>query len=138
MNRVRWILALYLLVLLIAVSYPSGPTRNPRHQRFLNDVRPRNVDALVQDVARNIALFLPAGYLGLLIVGHTGAGACALVTLACALLSLGVETVQYFFLPWRYSTWIDVVSNTAGGLAGTGIARLLTVPVPVGDPPPTV
>ena len=60
--------------------------------------------------------------------------------------------MQHFFLPWRYSTWIDIVSNTVGGLAGTGVARLMTVPASAGaragdiddmrlwraeDPPPT-
>ena len=54
-------------------------------------------------------------------VGRAGAGAGAylIVVLACATLSFGIETMQHFFLPWRYSTWIDIVSNTVGGLAGT-------------------
>jgi VanZ family protein len=88
------------------------------------------------------------------VVGRAGAGAGAylIVVLACATLSFGIETMQHFFLPWRYSTWIDIVSNTVGGLAGTGVARLMAVPVSAGvragevndgrllraeDPPPT-
>ena len=129
MRNLRIVLALYLLVLMIAVTYPLGPSRDPRKLRYLNDIKPTHVDALVQDVAQNIVLFLPAGYLGLLVAGRTGPGTYLIVVAACALLSFGIETVQHFFLPWRYSTWIDIVSNTTGGLAGVGIARLLNVPV---------
>ena len=154
MKSLRWILALYLFVLMVAVTYPMGPSRDARKRHYLNDAKPSHVDALVQDVAQNIVMFLPAGYLGILVVGRAGAGAGAylIVVLACATLSFGIETMQHFFLPWRYSTWIDIVSNTVGGLAGTGVARLMAVPVSAGvragevndgrllraeDPPPT-
>ena len=147
-------LVLYLGVLAVAVTYPVGPARPPWRRHYLNDVKPSHVkvDALVQDVARNIVMFLPAGYLGILTVGRAGAGAYTLVALACAFLSLGIETVQHFFLPWRSSTWIDIVSNTLGGLAGIGVSRLMTPPGPAEarrdavddvrfvraeDPPPT-
>jgi len=131
-KNLHWVLALYLSVLAVAVSYPMGPARPSGRLRYLNDVKPSHVevDALVQDVAQNIVLFLPAGYLGILVVGRTVAGAHTLVVLACAFLSFGIETVQHFFLPWRYSTWIDIVSNTLGGLAGTGVARLMMPPEP--------
>lgn len=128
MTGLRWIFVLYLLVLLVAVSLPVGPARHVSMRRYLNDPKPPHVDALVQDVAQNIVLFLPAGYLGIHLVGRTGPGAYAMVVLACGLLSFGIESAQYFFLSWRYSTWIDIVSNTTGGLAGTGLARLLSVP----------
>jgi VanZ family protein len=145
---------LYLGVLAIAVSYPMGPARPPWKLHYLNDVKPSHVevDALVQDIAQNIVLFLPAGYLGILAFGRIGAGAYTLVVLACALLSFGIESVQHFFLPWRSSTWIDIVSNTLGGLGGTGVARLMMLPGPsearrrtvddvrfwrAEDPPPT-
>ena len=154
MKNLRWVLALYLGVLAIAVSYPMGPARPPWKRHYLNDVKPNHVeiDGLVQDVAQNIVMFLPAGYLGILTVGRSGAGAYTLVVLACAVLSFGIETAQHFFLPSRYSTWIDIVSNTLGGLAGTGVARLMTLPEPAAarrdagekvrfwraeDPPPT-
>jgi VanZ family protein len=151
-KSLRWILALYLLVLVVAVSYPIGPSRHVSKRHYLNDKKPTHVDALVQDVAQNIVMFLPAGYLGIHMVGRTGAGAYVMVVLACGLLSFGIESVQHFFLPWRYSTWIDIVSNTTGGLAGTGVAWLLSAPHPAdatareaedvrlltaGDPPPT-
>jgi hypothetical protein len=153
-KHLHWFLALYFGLLAVAVTFPVGPVRPPWRRHYLNDVKPSlvKVDALVQDVARNIVLFLPAGYLGILTVGRTGAGAYTMVVLACAFLSFGIETVQHFFLPWRSSTWIDIVSNTLGGLAGIGVARLMTRPEPaearrdVGedvrfvraqDPPPT-
>src|SRR5262245_22613055 len=128
-KNLRWVIALYLSVLALAVSYPMGPARPSWKLHYLNDVKPNHVevDALVQDIAQNIVLFLPAGYLGILTVGRTGAGAYTLVALACAVLSFGIETAQHFFLPWRYSTWIDIVSNTLRGLPGTGVARHLTL-----------
>jgi len=136
----RWVLALYLGVLLVAVSYPIGPARPAWKRHYLNDVKPTHVevDALVQDVAQNIVMFLPAGYLGLLALEGTGPGAYVLVVVACAVLSFGIETVQHFFLPWRYSTWIDIVSNTLGGLAGTGVARLMALPAPATARPDAV
>ena len=85
-------------------------------------------------------------------VGRTGPGAYLMVVLGCGLLSFGIESAQHLFLPWRYSTWIDIVSNTTGGLAGTGLAWLLNVPqsadalarkaedarlLAAGEPPPT-
>ena len=134
MKSLRWVLALYLFVLMIAVTYPMGPSRAPQKLHYLKDIKPGHVDALVQDVAQNIVMFLPAGYLGILMVGRAsaGAGTYLIVVLTCATLSFGIETMQHFFLPWRYSTWIDIVSNTVGGLAGTGVARLMTVPTPAG------
>jgi hypothetical protein len=133
----RWFLALYLGVLLVAVSYPIGPARPAWKQHYLNDVKPNHVevDALIQDVAQNIVMFLPAGYLGLLAVERTGPGAYVLVVMACAVLSFGIETAQYLVLPWRYSTWIDIVSNTLGGLSGIGVARLIGLPAPAGAHP---
>jgi VanZ family protein len=133
-KHLRWVLVLYLSVLAVAVSIPMGPARSVHKRHFLNDVKPNHVevDALVQDVAQNIVLFLPAGYLGILLVGQTGPGAYVLVGLACALLSFGIESAQHFVLPWRYSTWMDIVSNTVGGLAGTGVAQLMTRPAPAG------
>jgi VanZ family protein len=153
-KNLRWVVALYLFVLMVAVTYPMGPSRDARKRHYLNDAKPSHVDALVQDVAQNIVMFLPAGYLGILMVGRAsaGAGTYLIVVLTCATLSFGIETMQHFFLPWRYSTWIDIVSNTVGGLAGTGVARLMAVPVSAGaragevddvrlwrteDPPPT-
>jgi len=133
-KNLRWVVALYLFVLMVAVTYPMGPSRDARKRHYLNDAKPSHVDALVQDVAQNIVMFLPAGYLGILMVGRAsaGAGTYLIVVLTCATLSFGIETMQHFFLPWRYSTWIDIVSNTVGGLAGTGVARLMAVPVSAG------
>ena len=130
MKHLHWVFALYLVALVVAVSFPAGPARPPRERHYLNDTRAGNVDDLVQDVARNVALFMPAGYLGLLVVGPTRRRAAVIVVLACALFSFGIETMQHFFLTWRYSTWIDIVSNTAGGFAGAGLAQLLPLDRP--------
>ena len=132
MKNLRWVVALYLTVLAALVSYPGGPARPRPILHYLNDVKPSHVevDAMVQDIALNIVLFLPAGYLGVLTLGRTGTAAFTLVAAACALLSVGIETVQHVFLPWRSSTWIDIVSNTVGSLAGSGLARLMMLPTP--------
>ena len=44
------------------------------------------------------------------------------VTLACGLLSLGIESLQYFVIPGRDAGLGDVLSNTTGGALGAAIA----------------
>jgi VanZ family protein len=48
-----------------------------------------------------------------------------LLVVGGALLGLGIETAQHFWLPWRYSTWIDVVSNTVGTTPGSAVASVV-------------
>jgi glycopeptide antibiotics resistance protein len=126
MRTIRIACLLYLLVLVIAVSYPLGPPRAPWKRHLLTDSKPAHLVALAQDVGANVALFAPVGFLGRLLLG-AGGGAFLIVIAAGAALSLGIETAQHFVLTWRYSTWIDVVSNTAGTALGAGPAGVLAL-----------
>jgi glycopeptide antibiotics resistance protein len=124
MNPVRLTLVVYLLLIGLAVSYPIGPARAPHKLRWLNDTKPGNTEAMVRDVATNVGLFLPAG----LLAGRAfGASTTALmvVIVSGGVVSLGIESAQHLFMPWRYSTWVDVVSNTAGTALGGGAAWLV-------------
>ena len=124
MNPVRLTLAIYLLLIGLLVSYPIGPARAPHKVKWLNDAKPGNTEAMVRDVVTNVGLFLPVGLLAGRAFGVT-ATALLLVVVGGGLLSLGIETAQHLFLPWRYSTWVDVVSNTAGTALGAGAAWLV-------------
>jgi glycopeptide antibiotics resistance protein len=112
-------LGLYLLVLLPALLLPL-PTTNPHLMEFRAS-RPW----LSLDVALNVAVFVPLGWL-LARVGHrrglSRLGAVLLTAGGCGALSLSAETVQ-FFLSSRYSSVIDVVANTTGALLGAVVGR---------------
>jgi VanZ family protein len=119
-TRARWALGLYLLVLLVVVSYPIGPPRVGK-LRLLTDAKPRRTEALLRDVAINVALFVPVGLFGAWAGGASGT-TIVLVVAAGVGLSLAIETVQHFWLPWRYSSSIDVVNNTVGAALGAATA----------------
>jgi len=116
-------LGLYLLVLLPALLLPL-PTTNPHRRAYLMEFRASR-PWLSLDVALNVAVFVPLGWL-LARVGHrrglSRLGAVLLTAGGCGALSLSAETVQ-FFLSSRYSSVIDVVANTTGALLGAVVGR---------------
>lgn len=124
MSPVQLTLGVYLMLVAIAVSCPLGPSRAPHKLRWLNDPKPAHAGAVAKDVANNVALFLPAGLLAGRAFGASAA-ALTLIVVSGAVTSLGIETAQHLFMPWRYSSWIDVVSNTAGTALGGGAAWLV-------------
>jgi glycopeptide antibiotics resistance protein len=124
MRTLRWALLIYVVLLCVSVSLPLGPPRAPWKRHWLADDKPAHLTAFAQDVIVNVTLFLPLGFMGRLVLG-SGASAIVLAVAGCALFSLGIETAQHFLMPWRYSTWIDVVSNTTGGWIGTGLAGVI-------------
>jgi glycopeptide antibiotics resistance protein len=72
----------------------------------------------------NIALFVPIGIFGLLLVG---AGAWWLALLAPVALTIGIETAQ-LGIPGRYSDERDLLANSLGGVIGVVLALVLTLP----------
>jgi VanZ family protein len=81
------------------------------------------VGAALGDISRNVAAFVPLGYLWQRRLRHTRLGfarAGALVVAGAALFALGVETAQHF-LPGRYSSLSDVISNMAGAAIGVAL-----------------
>jgi hypothetical protein len=124
MRRLRWVFILYVVLLCVSVSLPLGPPRAAWKRHWLADVKPAHLTAFAQDVIVNVAIFVPIGFMARLVLGG-GTAAAVLTVAGCALFGLGIETAQHFLMPWRYSTWIDVVSNTAGGWIGTGLAGIV-------------
>jgi len=83
---------------------------------------PRQVDYTFVEVAANVALFIPIGVLVALLVMP----ALWWVAIVYGLtFSLVIEFVQSVFLPQRFASVGDLLSNSAGaligGLIGTGI-----------------
>lgn len=78
------------------------------------------------DVLSNLVGYAPLGFLLAVTLLRAGLALRAAVwaTLACAALSLAVETLQNF-LPARVPSNVDLVLNTAGGALGAGLANVL-------------
>jgi VanZ family protein len=109
---------LYLLILLPALLLPL-PVRYPHRRAYLMEFRASR-PWLSRDAALNVAVFVPLGLLGARLGRERGLsrlGTILVTTGACGVLSLSAETVQ-FFVPSRYSSVIDVVTNTGGALLG--------------------
>ncbi|MCX6137666.1 MAG: VanZ family protein [Ignavibacteriales bacterium] len=80
----------------------------------------------VQDIVANILLFLPLGFCFGAIVDRKRRSVLRLALEAAALgffISLFIELVQAY-LPGRYSSIMDVLSNTAGALLGVMLFHL--------------
>ena len=95
------------------------------HQRlYLLEVRYASVAALVKDVLVNVGAFVGAGWLLGRAIRDVTVSRRARVWIVggfCALFSLGMETVQ-FFIPSRYSSVVDVLTDTAGAVLGAWLA----------------
>lgn len=114
---------LYLLVLLPRLVMDTG--RFPHPRSYLMDFRLASPARLVGDALLNLVMFVPVGWLlgrGLRDLSASRTTRGLSVTAFCAVLSLTVETVQYF-LPTRYSSAIDVLTNTLGGFLGVVLAE---------------
>jgi VanZ family protein len=70
----------------------------------------------------NVALFVPVGFLLVLILG---ARRWWLSILAGAALSTAIELGQHYFLSARFATINDVLANTAGTIAGTALGLIV-------------
>jgi glycopeptide antibiotics resistance protein len=78
-------------------------------------------DKAVERIA-NVALFVPVGFcVGIV----AGARRWWLGAVAGFVLSCGIEFAQYAFLPGRFASVWDIVTNTLGALIGAGVALLL-------------
>ena len=80
------------------------------------------------DVILNLLLFAPFA-IGLRLSGWSWVR----VTLACAIVSFGVELCQYLGIPGRDASLSDLLTNTAGGSAAAAMAPLLRVALAPGE-----
>ena len=77
-----------------------------------------------KDVIENILGFMPFGFVlcGLFALSRPRGQAILMATLVGGLLSLTVESLQYY-IPRRDSSLTDIISNTTGSLLGALIAH---------------
>ncbi|AYG04187.1 VanZ family protein [Gryllotalpicola protaetiae] len=71
------------------------------------------------ELAANIAMFVPLGFLGTLALPRRG---WWVAPVACFALSVTIEMTQLLLLPDRTFSLRDIVGNTLGGLLGTVLA----------------
>jgi VanZ family protein len=117
---------LYLVAMLPALVMDNGYRPHPR--AFLLEFRLASPARLVADAILNVAAFVPLGWLlaqGIRDVAASPRARRLAVVGFCAVVSLGVETLQYF-LPSRYSSLVDVLANSAGALVGALLAERLS------------
>jgi VanZ family protein len=125
--RLAWIVAAaYLLVVVYASLQPFRGWRAPPPEvlYFLGAPWPRFIT--LQDVAVNLAAYVPLGLLLSIGYGARFGAAQGVVaaTLASALLSLAMEAAQ-IFLPPRIASNVDLLANSLGALLGAMAAPLL-------------
>ena len=107
---------------------PIGPDDVELIERVLDALHRRGY-ALWLDYDRleflaNIALFVPVGMFGLLLVG---VGAWWVALFAPVGLTFAIETAQ-LGIPGRVSDERDLLANTVGGVIGVLVALVLTLP----------
>ena len=88
--------------------------------------------ALVEFTA-NVALFLPVGLLGVVLLGSARWWMAILAGFAASSL---IELGQLVFLPDRFATPLDVLANTAGTALGALLALALLATVTARSPSP--
>lgn len=115
----------YTLLIVYASLTPFSGWRMPRAELFSFLLTwPRYVTRF--DVIVNVLAYIPLGYLiAVSCGGRVRAHQTVLAAAACgALLSLTMETLQ-MFVPGRFSSVPDILSNGAGSLAGALLARAI-------------
>ncbi|MER3525192.1 MAG: hypothetical protein C4326_14380 [Ignavibacteria bacterium] len=116
------LIAASIFIVLGTTLYPFDFTTEDVDKRWAPFVAPKieNLRSLQDDAVTNIVLFLPIGVgFGIIAVRKRMSmlGGLGAVTLAGALLSLFVEVLQ-LFLPFRYSSLLDIAANTIGSAVG--------------------
>jgi glycopeptide antibiotics resistance protein len=119
-NRWRLRAALALSVALIfAIVLPWQRFQDHTHWQRVQWIPFRSPPITLRDLAGNVALYVPVGYL---IVRLTGPPVGIPRAVACAaLLSIGTETTQ-LFSHGRFPSMTDVTCNLAGACLGAAIA----------------
>jgi len=115
----RFLLAVYVLLVVYASLYPLSGWRDPGGPAlaFVVAPWPRYVTAF--DVAANFFGYVPYGLLCVLAIGTrlSAPAAASVAVLTGAAISLSMETAQSF-LPARIPSNLDVIANVAGVAAG--------------------
>lgn len=119
-----YIFPVYVLLIAYASLSPFTGWRVPESGVFhFLTVWPRYITRF--DVLINILAYLPLGFLAALFLRRLRGGMLILVTTGVgATVSLGMETLQVF-VPGRIASVPDLLTNTAGSLAGAALAHSL-------------
>jgi glycopeptide antibiotics resistance protein len=124
----RWLAAAYIVALTLIALWPtpvdrgaSGTITSLLARLHAHGV-PEWVDYQLLEFSANIALFLPVGLLGVVLVG---ANQWWWAVAAGFALSCLIELSQLVFLPGRFATPVDVLANTAGAVFGALLAMLI-------------
>lgn len=118
----RWILLATAAALLYLSLYPWRFANPTAHRPFLmyQGLSSRN-DWI--DTVLNILVYVPIGYAGVL-AGRHRFRAALWTAIAGPLFSLMIEYLQTF-MPVRYSSWRDLITNSIGVWIGIGLALLI-------------
>jgi len=122
-----WPLALFMAALIVYASlYPFSDWRDQGVQAWAFLLAPLPKYWTGFDVISNLLGYAPLGFLLTLSALRTGRGrhGVLMATLACALLSLFMESLQSF-LPSRVASNLDLALNVAGAWVGAASALLL-------------
>src|SRR3990172_8621929 len=115
----RYLLGAYWLLVGYGSLYPFAGWRDQGLSpfEFLGAPVPQYVTGF--DVVANFVAYVPLGFLAVLALAPRlrGAVACVAATLLAAATSAGLEEAQSY-LPDRIPSNLDLLANTAGGLAG--------------------
>jgi len=120
--RTRTFVLLYALLLMLVLAAPIG-TAHPK-SGYLREVPSAATMGGMVDGLLNIAIFVPLGWglRRLIRFRSHGLLAALIVGLVGAHLSVVMEVFQHF-VPLRYSSITDVVSNTVGAIVGSVVAQ---------------
>jgi VanZ family protein len=123
LSSIAWLA--YLALVIDASLYPFVGWRDRGIGAFDYLVAPWPRHLLEFDLLVNVFGYLPLGLLAVyaLYPRFRGFVVVVLVTLAAALLSGSLEALQTF-LPTRVASKVDLITNTAGALAGAWLASL--------------
>ncbi len=121
-----YILPVYVLLITYASLSPFTGWRAPEGEVFhFLTVWPRYITRF--DVLINLLAYLPLGFLAALSLRRLRGGTLLLAATGVgAAVSLGMETLQVF-VPGRIASIPDLLTNTAGSLAGAALAHSLGV-----------
>lgn len=119
----RYLLLAYVLLIVYGSLYPFSGWRDQGVSPFayLSERLPRYITAF--DVVTNLIAYMPLGFFALLALHPhpRGKRAFAAASLASCALSLAMEALQTY-LPSRYSSNLDLATNSLGAIIGAGLA----------------
>lgn len=120
----------YTLLLIYGSLYPLSQWRSPQANPLLLILSPSRYYSYA-DILTNLLVYMPFGLLLILASRRRGVRAIVLATVLGAGLSLSMEYIQAY-LPSRVPSFMDLLLNTFGALAGSVLAHALNAETRIG------